>query len=297
MPPTLTCVIDDVPEVSSRLLREACARRGVGFAAVDATTFDFDPARRLGPGAMLVRLGASLQTIRVEQFLHGPGVATFYRTPDGINLDTTTPSLMLERGGVPVPKTLYCATSDRVVLRGYAARLGGCPLVAKVEGHEGGQGVYLLDSLDALFSFADLGRRQGIPFALVEYIRDATHWRVVIVGERAVAAYLNPPRPGDFRTLPSDDPSDYTYDVALDLAAPALAATMTLGVAFAGVDLLRAADGRIVVLEVNSPCYYPQAQEVGGIDVAGAMVEWLAERARGVISAARHRVLMAPTHS
>ena len=36
--------------------------------------------------------------------------------------------------------------------------------------------------------------------------------------------------------------------------------------------------GRLYVLEVNMPCYFPQAQLRGGIDIAGAMIDHLQAR-------------------
>ena len=48
---------------------------------------------------------------------------------------------------------------------------------------------------------------------------------------------------------------------------------------FGGVDLLRHPGGRWYLLEVNMPCYYPHAQEVAGVDIAGAMVDHLHAKA------------------
>ena len=42
-----------------------------------------------------------------------------------------------------------------------------------------------------------------------------------------------------------------------------------------GVDILEHPSGRLYLLEANFPCYFPQAQVVAGIDVAGAMVDHL----------------------
>jgi RimK family alpha-L-glutamate ligase len=52
-----------------------------------------------------------------------------------------------------------------------------------------------------------------------------------------------------------------------------LEAAEALGVDYAGVDLLRAADGREYVLELNSIPGWRGLQEVTGADVAGALVE------------------------
>ena len=40
------------------------------------------------------------------------------------------------------------------------------------------------------------------------------------------------------------------------------------------VDVLEHPSGRLYLLEANSPCYFPQAEEYGA-DVAGALLEYL----------------------
>jgi tetrahydromethanopterin:alpha-L-glutamate ligase len=52
-----------------------------------------------------------------------------------------------------------------------------------------------------------------------------------------------------------------------------LEAAEALGVDYAGVDLLRAADGREYVLELNSIPGWRGLQDATGADVAGALVE------------------------
>jgi glutathione synthase/RimK-type ligase-like ATP-grasp enzyme len=59
----------------------------------------------------------------------------------------------------------------------------------------------------------------------------------------------------------------------------AVRAVHALRVEHGGVDLLEHPSGRLYLLEANFPCYYPQAQRIGGIDVAGAMVDYLLEKA------------------
>jgi glutathione synthase/RimK-type ligase-like ATP-grasp enzyme len=52
-------------------------------------------------------------------------------------------------------------------------------------------------------------------------------------------------------------------------------AAATLGTDYAGVDLLRAADGRDYVLEVNGIPGWRGVEEATGVDVADALVEHL----------------------
>jgi glutathione synthase/RimK-type ligase-like ATP-grasp enzyme len=59
-----------------------------------------------------------------------------------------------------------------------------------------------------------------------------------------------------------------------------VSATRAIGLEFAGVDVMLHASGRAYVLEANFPCYFGHAQGDGAIDVAGAMVAHLLDKAR-----------------
>ena len=148
--------------------------------------------------------------------------------------------------------------------------------MVKFNGGEGGVGTLRVDSLAALFSLVDHARSQGLSPALIQYLPDTVHWRVIVVGDRAVASYPNPVPPDDFRSRAPSDPAAYRAPPPPKLAALAVAATHTLGARFGGVDLLyRAEDDQAWILEVNTPCYFAHAQEEGGVDVAGAMLDAL----------------------
>jgi hypothetical protein len=277
----LCCVDDGCPEASIETLRAACAARDVPFKVIDAPQFDWDAARRLAPGDMLFRPAISIAAERVERFLYAPGVSTFYDDgPDAIFFTPTTTPLLLERAGLPVPRTVYCSSGDRALLRAYVSHLGGFPLVVKFEGGSGGVGVLRADSEPALYSLIDFALALGRHPLLAAYVPDAEHWRVVVVGDRPIAAYRNPPDPGDFRTSGTERADEVTATPPEPLATLGVRAVRAVRSAFGGVDVLLHPSGRAYVLEANVPCYFPHAQLVGGVDVAGAMVAYLVERAR-----------------
>lgn len=277
-----TCVDDGVPEVTVRLLREACEARGVLYRALDARSFRYGPHDRLPPGAMLYRVSGSRAAQHVEEHLVREGVATFHASVDDAIFSCGAPQRQLERAGLVVPRWFPLATTDREVLADFVDRLGGFPVVVKVGGGEGGLGVMRADTMPALRALIDhLVRGEGRVPELSAFVPDALHHRVIVVGDRAVATYENPVVEGDFRSAPADEPAAYSSAVPALLAAPAIAAVRALRLRFGGVDLLRHASGRVYVLEVNFPCFFAQATLGGGVDVAGAMVDWLVARAKG----------------
>jgi hypothetical protein len=274
---TFACIDDDVPEETIGLLHRAAADRGVPFRVIEATEFDFDLADRLEPGDLLYRPAVSLRASEVELFVHAPGVATFYA--DDPFFLSTHQTLLFERAGLPIPRSWPAAPMDRDALRDTLERLGGLPVVLKVGGYEGGVGVMLLDSWRSACSTLDYLWATGTVPLLSAFVDDAVHWRVVVVGDEAVAAYRNPLRPDDFRTEASDDAADYTDAPPPELADLARRAAQVLRRELAGVDILEHASGRLYLLEANFPCYFAQAQLAAGIDVAGAMVDHLLRKA------------------
>lgn len=279
MPPPFYCVTDvTVPEATTRLLAEACARRDVLYVPVDVAGFDPTEDVELLPGDLLYRPAVAYAATRIEQALVADEVATFYSDGDALFFDGAAAPLIFTRRGLPIPRTIALLHNDRARIRRAVERVGGLPVVVKVPGGEGGVGVMLLDTWPALLSVLDQLFASGRSPQLMAFVAGATHWRVVVVGGRAVAAYRNYTYADDFRSGPSSDPADYLVPPPSPLTELAVAAVQAIRREFGGVDVLAHPSGRLYLLEANFPCYFPQAQEVGGIDVAGAMLDHLLEK-------------------
>lgn len=273
------CVDDQVPEITVRLLRAAAERRGVEFDHVQAQTFDYDPGRRARPGDLIYRPAVSAAAQRVEQFLAHPLAAGFHADPEGAHFVPVNPTLIHTRAGLPVPRYFHCTGSERARLLEQVEQLGGFPVVLKVPGGSRGIGVMRADSAPALLSMVDYTLSTGQMPLLMAYVPDAVHWRVVVVGERAVAAYRNPLESDDFRSYGSQEAADFTTSPDADLADLAVRAVRALRLELGGVDVLQHASGRLYLLESNFPLYHPHAETVAGIDISGAMVEHLIAKA------------------
>lgn len=274
------CVNDAVPSETVELLSAACSARDVEYVEIDARSFTFAPEEHAEPGELLYRPGVSLVAQRVEQHLYRPGVATFYPGHDEILFAGINPLLSFQRAGLPVPRTVPCATTDRERLREIVERLGGLPIVVKLAGYAGGVGVMRADTLAGLFSLVDYLVAQGSQPLLTSYVDDATHWRAIVVGDRMVASYRNHNDIDDFRSHATRDAEDYTIAPPQGLEALAVSAVKAIRREFGGVDVLEHPSGRLYLLEANFPCYFAQAQRIIGVDVAGAMVEELLAKAQ-----------------
>jgi hypothetical protein len=282
---SLTVIDDGVPTETVSLLRTACSDRGVRLVQLNPNRFDFAPERALRDGDMLYRPAISVHASRVEQHLWHSGVATFYRDVDGPCFANINANLTFARAGLAVPRTYWLATGDRALIRTMVDALGGFPVVLKALGHSRGVGVMRADSLPALFSIVDFALAEGTRPLLTSYVPDAVHWRVVVVGDKAVASYRNVTDDDDFRTSGSDAIDDYRATPPEGCLELAVAACHALRVDHGGVDILEHPSGRLYVLEANFPCYYAQAQLQGGVDVAGAMVDCLLAKAEALAPA------------
>jgi len=273
------CIDDHVPETTIRLLRMATERRGVFFDHVHAANFVFDPARRAQPGDLIYRPAVSAAAQRVEQFVAHPQAASFHAEPDGVHFIPVNAPLIHARSGLPVPRYFYCTSAERGHLLEQVEQLGGFPVVLKVPGGSRGIGVMRADSAPALLSLVDYALSINQTPMLMPYIDDAVHWRVVVVGNRAVAAYRNPLDVDDFRSYGSRDLNDFTSTPDPDIAEVAVRAVRALRLELGGVDVLEHASGRLYLLESNFPLYHAHAEEVAGIGVSGAMLDHLIEKA------------------
>ncbi len=271
---------DDVPEETSQLLKEACEARGVEVLHVHASGFALGSIPPLGAGDLMYRPAVSTAAARVERLLWRPEVATFHADPLGPFASIDDYPLLFQNLGLPAPRSLPILNAARDELRWAVEAVGGLPAVVKVLGWSRGVGAIQVDSLPGLFSVVDFIRAQGMSPYLCAMALPSVHWRVTVVGDRAVAAYRNPLDQDDFRTFGSENPAYFTGDPPKDLADLAVRAVEALRLEHGGVDILEHESGRLYLLEANFPCYFAQAQTVAGIDVAGRMIEHLIDKAK-----------------
>jgi hypothetical protein len=277
------CVDDAVPGTTIEVLRAACVARDIAFVHVPSRGPVPDPP---DAGDLMYRPAVSMKAQWMERQLWRPDVATFYADPDGPFVTVNAPVERFQRFGLPVPRTFQPSSNDRRDLDAHVDELDGFPVVVKFHGGEGGIGVLRADSAAALYSIVDYGLAKGAMPSVSAYIPDATHLRVIVIGDRAFTAYRNVTAGGDFRTYGSQDPDDYDLPISDELGALAVAAVQALRLELGGVDILEHASGRRYLLEANFPCYFALPETIAGVDVSGALVEHLMEKSRRLIGAA-----------
>ncbi len=217
---------------------------------------------------LLYRVTTDTASIYLEKLLYGPRVASFHNP----HFIADHQPITLLKSGVPVAQKICLPATNRDELADQVEWLGGYPVVVKIAGTEGGQGVLLAEDVGELDYLLEQFP-QGV--MLETFISHSLAYRLLVIGDEVKACTASAPGPDDFRSntdsaqnLGSIEPPDGAVDIAL-------AATNALRLEFGGVDILKDENDTLYVSEVNNPCYFAHQQEATGNDLAGAMIDYL----------------------
>lgn len=184
---------------------------------------------------------------------------------------------LLAGEGIGLPTTVFGDnpddTSDLLSL------LGPPPHVIKlIEGSQG-NGVVLAEGLSASRSVVEAFRGLYANFLIQEFVAEArgADLRCFVVGERVVAAMHRQAEPGEFRSNLHRGGQASAVTLSAAEEQTALRAARVMGLEVAGVDLLQSDKGPLV-LEVNSSPGLEGIEGASGVDIAGAIIEYVAGR-------------------
>jgi RimK family alpha-L-glutamate ligase len=183
-------------------------------------------------------------------------------------------SALLEQCGVPTPETVVCERPEEA----FAALrvLGGDVIVKPLFGSMGLGMVRVSDEEMAFRVFRTIEQIRGVYYLQRTIPHEGRDIRVFVVGGRVLAAIER--RAEGWRTNVARGGRAQPVHLPEPWAALAVRAAAAVGADYAGVDLLPAADGSVWVLEVNGIPGWRGLQEATGVDVAGALVDWVAGR-------------------
>ncbi|MDF1798353.1 MAG: RimK family alpha-L-glutamate ligase [Planctomycetota bacterium] len=191
--------------------------------------------------------------------------------------DKVRSSLLLARAGLPVPASLV---PGRRLAAGLArARLGPPPWVVKRPEGSKGEAVFLVQDEAELESYFEAAGTTEAPVVVQRFVAEAsgTDLRVFVVGGHTLAAMRRRSGSGDFRSNLHQGGHGERVEASAEAAAVAEAAVAALGLEVAGVDLLEA-DGGPLVIEVNGSPGFAGIEDATGADLSGAVVRYLEAR-------------------
>lgn len=182
---------------------------------------------------------------------------------------------LLARAGIDLPNTVFGDYPDDTA--DLLSMLGEPPHVIKLNEGSQGQGVLLAEKRSASQGMIEALRGLYANFLVQEFIGEAKggDLRCFVVGDRVVAAMHRQAPEGEFRANIHRGGKASAVELTAAEESMALHAATTMGLTIAGVDLLRAHRGPLV-LEVNSSPGLEGIEAATGIDVAGTIIEHLA---------------------
>jgi RimK family alpha-L-glutamate ligase len=186
-------------------------------------------------------------------------------------IDKFLASALVAAAGVPTPRTVACERADDA-LEAFAA-LGSDVIVKPLFGSMGFGMARIEDPDIAQRVFRALEIERAVYYLQETVPHDGIDIRALVVGERVVAA-IERVEEGWRANLAR---GARARPVALEEGRAELCvrAAAALGADYAGVDLLRAADGRDLAIEVNAIPGWHGVEQATGVDVAAALVEHL----------------------
>ncbi|MCK6439171.1 MAG: RimK family alpha-L-glutamate ligase [Planctomycetes bacterium] len=268
---------------STRRLVEAARASGRDPLVADPTLCSVQvgkPARVTYEGALLEgisvvlpRLGYSSLTagINVLRALELSGVPCL-NSSQGIELARNKYGVMmaLAGAGMFVPRTVLLNRPDGVDMAFEA--VGGAPLLLKFLDGSQGVGVVLAESERSARSMADAMLAGGKPLLVQEGLRAARDVRVLVIDGRAVAAMERSAKPGEFRANIHRGATARSMELDAPLAGVAAQAANAVGLAVAGVDLVRGERGDAVI-DVNASPGLEGIEQASGKDLARMIVD------------------------
>lgn len=276
---------------STRRLREAAHERGHGVRVVNflrcyMNITSGEPhvayvGEHLDFDAVIPRVGSSYTfygTAIVRQFeLMGVysvnGSAAMARARDKL-----WSTQLLAMAGVGIPETGFAhSVAD---IEGLITEAPGPPLVVKLLQGAQGLGVVLAETRQAAHSVIGALRQLDANILIQEFIGEAAgaDVRAFVIGGEVVAAMRRQGAADDFRSNLHRGGSANALVLSDVEREAAITATAAIGLNIAGVDILQSDRGPLV-LEVNASPGLEGIEGTTGVDVAGAIIEFIEREA------------------
>ena len=276
---------------STRRLLQAAEQRGHSVRVLNTLRFAIElehgepdlyyRGKRISDyDAIIPRIGASVTyfgTAVVRQFEQMDVFTPNTAAGIGNSRDKLRSLQILSRHDIGIPQTLF--VRDRNDVLPAIERLGGAPVVIKLLEGTQGVGVILADSNKVAEAIIETlqGARQNVlvqKFVAESRGRDV---RAFVVGDRVVAAIRRVAQGTEFRSNLHRGGRAEPVALSPEFEETAVRAAQILGLRVAGVDMLEADDGPLI-MEVNSSPGLEGIETGTGLDVAGAIVDYIADR-------------------
>jgi len=227
--------------------------------------------------AILPRIGNSITyfgTAVVRQFeqmdVYTPNTA------NGItnSRDKLRASQILSRHNISMPATTF--VNNRNDVRRAIEQVGGAPVVIKLLEGTQGIGVILAPEVKIAESIIETLHSTKQNVLIQSFISESRgrDIRALVVGDRVVAAMRRVANGDEFRSNVHRGGTVEKVELTPEYEQAAVRAAQIMGLRVAGVDMLEGNDGPLV-MEVNSSPGLEGIERATGLDVAGAIIDFI----------------------
>ncbi|MEZ6242711.1 MAG: RimK family alpha-L-glutamate ligase [Phycisphaerales bacterium] len=274
---------------STRRLKEAAETRGHDTRVLNTLRFSislehgepdlFYQGKQLSDyDAVLPRIGASITyfgTAVVRQFeqmdVYTPNSA------NGItnSRDKLRSLQILSRHDIGIPRTMF--VRDRKDVLAAIEEVGGAPVIIKILEGTQGVGVILAETNKVAEAIVETLQSARQNVLIQSFIKESKgrDIRALVVGDRVVAAMRRIAQGGEFRSNVHRGGTTERIELDETYEETAVRAAQIMGLRVAGVDMLESDSGPLV-MEVNSSPGLEGIESATGLDVAGAIVDYMA---------------------
>jgi ribosomal protein S6--L-glutamate ligase len=179
---------------------------------------------------------------------------------------------LLSSAGLAIPRTALCRYRDEVPAA--VELVGGLPCIIKLVRGAQGVGVMIASTMAEVTGLLDTLWTLGQEILLQELVKESRgrDVRALVIGDQVVAAMRRTARAGEFRSNIHRGGAATRLELPGDYARAAIRAARVVGLQVAGVDLLEAHDGPMI-MEVNSSPGFEALERSSGIDIAARYVD------------------------
>jgi ribosomal protein S6--L-glutamate ligase len=276
---------------STQRLRAAAEQRGHDVRVLNTLRFGIDLSGELPDlqyrgrplsdyDAVLPRIGASITyfgTAVVRQFeqmdVYTPNTA------NGISnaRDKLRATQILSRHDIGIPATAF--VRNRADVRPAIEQVGGAPVVIKLLEGTQGIGVILAPEVKVAEAIIETLQSTQQNVLIQRFIAESRgrDIRALVVGDRVVAAMRRTAQGDEFRSNVHRGGTVQRVELTPEYEEAAVRSAQIMGLRVAGVDMLEADEGPLV-MEVNSSPGLQGIEAATQLDVAGAIVDYVANQ-------------------
>ncbi len=274
---------------STRRLREAAEQRGHKARVLNTLKFSID--LRAGQpdlyyrqeqlahyDATLPRIGASITyygTAVVRQFEQMDVLCANSSNGISNSRDKLRSLQILSRHRLGIPETTF--VRDKKDVLPAIERVGGAPVVIKLLEGTQGIGVLLAETVESAAGIVELLQSQKQNVLIQKFVAESKgrDIRAFVVGDQVVGAMRRVAQGQEFRSNVHRGGKTERVELDEDYCDTAVRAAQIMGLRVAGVDMLESKDGP-QIMEVNSSPGLEGIEGCTGLDIAGAVIDYIA---------------------